>query len=74
MYTDFFTAAKARKNRGVILGASDNPQLAKPEFEKAMQFFNMTNNKEAVEKTKELLKQQRRFLPAKGMPVPAWPI
>jgi len=41
---DWDTAAKASKNKGVLLSISDNPELAEPEFEKAKHLFERAGN------------------------------
>jgi hypothetical protein len=53
---DWDTAAKATKNRGILLSVSDNPQLGRPEIEKSKLLFQRAGNQEGFKRADEVLK------------------
>jgi len=53
---DWDTAAKAAKNRGILLSVSDKPHLARPELERSLLLFTRAGDHEGAERAKEALR------------------
>ena len=52
---DWDTAAKAAKNRGILLNVSDKPELGRPELQRAERLFGKAGNKAGAMRAKETL-------------------
>lgn len=52
---DWDTAAKAAKNRGLLLSVSDKPYLGKPELERSKMLFERAGNYEGVKRVETTL-------------------
>ena len=52
---DWDTAAKAAKNRGILLSVSDKPELGKPELKRAERLFEKSGNKDGIKRAREAL-------------------
>lgn len=59
---DWDAAAKAAKNRGILLSVSDNPQLGRPELERAKSLFERAGNHEGRRRAEEALKYTQQEL------------
>ena len=54
--TDWSTAAKAAKNRGALLGASDSPQLAAVDLTHAKEYFAKAADADGIARTERMMK------------------